>query len=61
MNVLLVDLSPFTEAVTPVSLGHVGAVLSQSGHDVRIVSIGSSSTFSLAGLVRWLEARRDDM
>jgi anaerobic magnesium-protoporphyrin IX monomethyl ester cyclase len=55
MNVLLVDLSPFTEAVTPASLGHVGAVLAQSGHDVRIMSIGASSTFSPAGLVSWLE------
>ena len=27
MNVLLIDLSPFTEAVTPVSLGHIGAAL----------------------------------
>ena len=60
MNVLLIDLSPFTEAVTPVSLGHVGAVLAQSGHEVRIMSVGASSRFSPAGLVRWLEEFRPE-
>jgi len=61
MNVLLIDLSPFTEAVTPVSLGHVGAVLAQSGHEVRIMSVGASSRFSPAGLVRWLEEFRPEL
>jgi len=55
MNALLIDLSPFTEAVTPVSLGHIGAVLAACGHDVEIISIGASSTVSLAGLRSRLE------
>jgi len=55
MNVLLIDLSPFTEAVTPVSLGCVGAALAGSGHDVKVISIGQSSTVSLSGLQRRLE------
>jgi radical SAM superfamily enzyme YgiQ (UPF0313 family) len=58
MKVLLIDLSPFTEAVTPVSLGHIGAKLAACGHDVEIVSIGSSSTVSLAGLRGLLEQHR---
>ena len=55
MNALLIDLSPFTEAVTPVSLGHIGAALAACGHDVEIISIGASSTVSLAGLRSRLE------
>ena len=41
MNVFLIDLSPFTEAVTPVSLGHIGAALAGCGHKVEVMSIGS--------------------
>jgi anaerobic magnesium-protoporphyrin IX monomethyl ester cyclase len=54
MNVLLIDISPFTEAVTPVSLGHIGAALARCGHNIRIMSIGASSTLSLAGLKAYL-------
>ncbi len=54
MNVLLIDLSPFTEAVTPVSLGHIGAALAGAGHEIRVVSIGQSSTVSLSGLTSFL-------
>jgi radical SAM superfamily enzyme YgiQ (UPF0313 family) len=54
MKALLIDLSPFTEAVTPVSLGGIGAVLAGSGHDVEVISIGQSSTVSLSGLRRFL-------
>jgi len=55
MNVLLIDLSPFTEVVTPVSLGHIGAALAGCGHEVEVISIGASSTVSLAGLRSLLE------
>jgi radical SAM superfamily enzyme YgiQ (UPF0313 family) len=55
MNILLIDLSPFAEAVTPVSLGHIGAALAESGHTIKILSIGQSSTLSLAGLKNFLE------
>ena len=54
MNVLLIDLSPFTEAVTPVSLGHIGAALGGFGHDIKVISIGQSSTVSLSGIERFL-------
>lgn len=58
MQVLLIDLSPFSEAVTPVSLGHIGAALAGSGHQVKVISIGQSSAFSLAGLEGFLEEFR---
>lgn len=58
MNVLLIDLSPFTEATTPVSLGHVGAALAERGHNIELLSIGSDSRLSLAGLRRFFEEFR---
>lgn len=54
MNVLLIDLSPFTEAVTPISLGHVGAALAGAGHEIEVIGIGQSSTVSLSGLKGFL-------
>ena len=61
MKVLLIDLSPFTEAVTPVSLGYIGAALAGSGHEIRIVSIGQSSTVSLRGLESYLQEFRPSL
>src|SRR4030042_2808652 len=61
MNVLLIDISPFTEAVTPVSLGHIGAALAKCGHDIRIMSIASSRTVSLAGVKNFLGEFRPRM
>jgi anaerobic magnesium-protoporphyrin IX monomethyl ester cyclase len=61
MNVLLIDLSPFTETVTPVSLGHVGAVLAGRGHRVEVMSIGQSSRISLARLTSFLEELRPEL
>jgi anaerobic magnesium-protoporphyrin IX monomethyl ester cyclase len=58
VNILLIDVSPFGESVTPVSLGHVGAALAERGHAVEILSIGVRSTFSPARLRRYLEERR---
>jgi radical SAM superfamily enzyme YgiQ (UPF0313 family) len=49
MNALLIDISPFTEATTPVSLGHIGAALADGGHRVKVLSIGSDSRMSPAG------------
>jgi len=54
----LIDFSPFTESATPVSLGHVGAALAARGHAVEIMSIGASSRFSPARLMRQLDERR---
>ena len=46
MRVLLIDFNPFMPPVTPVSLGHVGAVLQAHGDEVAISSLGSTSRFS---------------
>lgn len=58
MNVLLVDVSPFTESATPISLGHVGAALAEHGHAVGILSIGANTTLSIARLRKYLAERR---
>ncbi len=56
MRVLLVDFNPFAAAVTPISLGHLGAVLRRAGHEVRILSLGMTSRFSPSGLAAYLSA-----
>lgn len=48
MHVLLVDFNPFAPAVTPISIGYLGACLKKAGHDVRVLSMGSDSAFSPA-------------
>lgn len=54
MRVLLIDFSPFSPPVTPISLGNVGAVVKQMGHEVRVLSLGSSSTFSPRSVAAYL-------
>ncbi len=56
MRVLLVDFNPFAAAVTPISLGHLGAALQRAGHEVRILSLGATSRFSPSGLASYLAA-----
>ena len=56
MRVLLVDFNPFTAAVTPISLGHLGAVLRRAGHEVKVLSLGATSRFSPSGLASYLSA-----
>ncbi len=46
MRVLLVDFHPFAAPVTPISLGNIGAVLKEQGHEVKVLSLGSTSRFS---------------
>ena len=54
MRVLLIDFSPFGPAVTPISLGNLGAVVKQLGHEVRVLSLGSTSVFSPRGMASYL-------
>jgi len=55
MRILLVDINPFKAPVTPISLGNLGAVLKAKGHEVRVVSLGSTSRFSPKGFTRFLK------
>ncbi|MCK5543921.1 MAG: cobalamin-dependent protein, partial [Desulfobulbaceae bacterium] len=55
MRILLIDFNPFMPAVTPISLGNLGAELKASGHDVKVLSLGSASRFSLKGLLSFLK------
>jgi radical SAM superfamily enzyme YgiQ (UPF0313 family) len=54
VRVLLIDFNPFMDAVTPISLGYLGAVLRRDGHEVTVASLGSETRFSVAGLTAWL-------
>ena len=55
MRVLLIDINPFMPPVTPISLGNLGAMLKTEGHQVEVVSLGSSSCFSPRGLADFLK------
>ncbi len=55
MRVLLVDFSPFGPAVTPISLGNMGAVLQAMGHEVQVKSLGATSAFSPRGVATFLQ------
>jgi anaerobic magnesium-protoporphyrin IX monomethyl ester cyclase len=58
MRTLLIDFNPFMSPVTPISLGNVGAVLKGDGHEVRVISLGLDSLFSVRGLEVTLLAYR---
>lgn len=53
MRALLIELSPYMPAVTPISLGGLGAVLKERGHEVHVLSLGARSRYSPEGLVRF--------
>jgi radical SAM superfamily enzyme YgiQ (UPF0313 family) len=46
MRVLLIDFNPFSQPVTPISLGYIGALLKIRGHEVRVVDLSAESLFS---------------
>jgi radical SAM superfamily enzyme YgiQ (UPF0313 family) len=58
MHALFLDVSPFTDSVTPVSLGHVAAALRAKGHSVSIMSMGARTVVSVARLRSYLEEQR---
>jgi anaerobic magnesium-protoporphyrin IX monomethyl ester cyclase len=61
VRVLLIDLNPFAAAVTPISLGSLAAVLRRDGHRATVLSLGSDSGFSVAGLSSWLTELAPDL
>jgi anaerobic magnesium-protoporphyrin IX monomethyl ester cyclase len=46
MRVLLIDFNPFSQLVTPISLGYIGAALKARGHEVRVLALSAASLFS---------------
>jgi radical SAM superfamily enzyme YgiQ (UPF0313 family) len=58
MRVLLVDFNPFSPPVTPISTGYIGAALEARGHEVRVLGLGATSTFSEASFSRFVEEFR---
>jgi radical SAM superfamily enzyme YgiQ (UPF0313 family) len=56
MHVLLIDINPFMAPTTPISLGYLGAVLQAAGHQVQVISLGLTSSFSVAGLSSYLQS-----
>ena len=54
MNVVLIDLHPHSNPVTPISLANLAAVLRRLGHTTDLLSLSSGRPFSPAGLRRYL-------
>jgi anaerobic magnesium-protoporphyrin IX monomethyl ester cyclase len=54
MQVLLVDIHPHSDPVTPISLANLAAVLRREGHPTELLSISSGRPASPAGLRRAL-------
>lgn len=58
MRVILIDLHPHSDPVTPISLANLAAVLRRSGHRTDLLSLSSGRPFSPASLKGLLEERR---
>lgn len=58
MHVVLIDLHPHSDPVTPISLANLAAVLRRQGHDTDLLSLSSGRPFSPAALRRYLEEKR---
>ncbi len=46
MNVLLIEINPFVQETTPVSLGYIASFLKSKGFCVKILSIGQNTSLS---------------
>ena len=49
MNVLLIEINPFIQETTPISLGYIAAFLKSKGFNVKILSIGQNTSMSISG------------
>jgi len=58
MNVVLIDLHPHSDPVTPISLANLAAVLRRQGHDTDLLSLSSGRPFSPAALRRYLDEKQ---
>ncbi|MBU4209229.1 MAG: B12-binding domain-containing radical SAM protein [Proteobacteria bacterium] len=46
MNVLLIEINPFVQETTPISLGYIASFLKSKGFGVKILSIGQNTSLS---------------
>ncbi len=61
MKILLIDFNPFMAAATPISLGYIGANAKASGHNVKVLSFGSTTFFSLADFRQFIKEYSPDI
>jgi len=61
MNIVLIDLHPHSDPVTPISLANLAAVLRRQGHDTGLLSLSSGRPFSPAALRRYLHEKQPRM
>ncbi|MBC2695222.1 MAG: B12-binding domain-containing radical SAM protein [Desulfobacteraceae bacterium] len=50
MNVLLIDINPFSPSLTPISLGYITSFLKSRGFNTRILSLGEDTHISRTNL-----------
>jgi radical SAM superfamily enzyme YgiQ (UPF0313 family) len=50
MNVLLIEINPFSPASIPISIGYIGTFLKTKGFNVKILNIGEDTCLSKADL-----------
>ncbi len=58
MNVVLIDLHPHSNPVTPISLANLAAILRRSGHATDLLSLSSGRPFSPAALRSYLHEKQ---
>ena len=46
MNILLIEINPFVQETTPISLGYIASFLKSKGFGVKILSIGQNTSLS---------------
>jgi len=50
VNVLLIDINPFSPSLTPISLGYIASFLKSKGFNTRILSLGENTLISRTNL-----------
>ena len=58
MHVVLIDLHPHSDPVTPISLANLAAVLRRQGHTTDLLSLSSGRPFSPAALRSYLHEKQ---
>ena len=58
MHVVLIDLHPHSDPVTPISLANLAAVLRRQGHSTDLLSLSSGRPFSPAALRSYLHKKQ---